>query len=490
MTPTLIRTKGTLLHTSTSHHSGQKRSSMLITTYMAAALTLTTTAAFAGTQRIRPAAHPIPNEYIVVLADQTSRNIDSVVDALARQHSGVVLAKLRNGVKAFGVRLSPMEAEALASNPLVDHVEENGAVFLSQASYTVQDFGADQTWWHLDRIDNRGPLYDYHAYAYTSTGNNVNAYVLDTGVLGTHEQFGGRVTTGQTYGDGFPANNPCGGMYNLYEPGHGTAVASVIGGNTNGVAKSVRIVPVKVHNCDPARDTTTSNILWWCWGLDWIIGDAQSFANQGRRAVVNISGGYTVRSISGLCDDTHGNYVSCLDAFENNIRQLVVNGVTVVAAANNFNNAACDTTPARMGYGNPDPRFDFHVITVGGSTEQDQRWVRLPNEMILGDCNPTCIDTGSNYGACVDIYAPAQHFWHLAHIASNSAYRTRIDQISGTSFAAPVVTGMVARLLQAHPTFSPIDIWNYLKTQANQPGCFDTTVSPCNNRLAYISPYE
>lgn len=183
----------------------------------------------------------------------------------------------------------------------------------------------------------------------------------------------------------------------------------------------------------------------------------------------------------------------CLPAFENNVRNLIMAGVTYVAAANNQNNGNCATSPARMGYGNP--AYDFHVITVGGTTEQDQRWVRLiPSEIIPGCIAPDyCGDTGSNFGICVDIYAPAHNFGHLANISAFNAYRsqtTRIDQLSGTSFAAPVVSGIVARILERNPTWTPQQVWTYIRDQANHPACFDTTVSPCNDRLAYISPYD
>jgi subtilisin family serine protease len=454
-------------------------------------------AAFAGNGVVWPARDPIAGEYIVVLADQRSSDVAGVARQLVAMHGGDVIVSLHHGVKMFGLRHpNPAAVEALARNPLVDHVEQNGKVFLSQTSYTVQDFGTDESWWHLDRLDNRGPLYSYHAYAYTSTGHNVNVYVLDTGILGTHEQFDGRVLAGATYGDTLPANNPCGGFPTNpfdapgYGPGHGTAVASVVGGNTNGVAKNVTLIPVKVLNCDPPNGLLYGgNILWNCWGLDWILADATSFANANRRSVVTTSLFFRVADVQNqqcqTSPDPNSPTTPCLPAFENNVRNLVMHGITVVASANNQNNGNCDTSPARMGYGNT--AYDFHTITVGGSTEQDQRWVRLPNEQIP-NCTG-CNDTGSNFGACVDIYAPAQHLWHLANISANNAYRTRLDQLSGTSFAAPIVAGIAARLLE-HNAWLPAQVWQYIRDNANHPGCFDTTVTPCNDRLAYISPYD
>jgi len=143
-----------------------------------------------------------------------------------------------------------------------------------------------------------------------------------------------------------------------------------------------------------------------------------------------------------------------------------------------------------MGYGGTANYYTpHHAVTVGGSNEQDQRWIRLPGEMIPG--HPE--DAGSNFGTCVDIYAPAQHFSHLAHIASNNSYRTLIYEESGTSFATPVVTGIVARLLQRNPTWTADQIWYYIRDNANHPGCFDADPNTglCrNDRLAYISPFD
>jgi len=453
---------------------------------------------YAGSAKLLKARDPIANEYIVVLNDQTGVNLDSVVNGLTQQHGGAVLAVLRHGVKAFGVRLSAAEADRLADSPLVNHVEENGKVFLS---YTVQEFGTggtDASWWHLDRIDNQGPLYSYHAYAYTTTGSNVNAYTLDTGVLASHNEFSGpngsRVRAGTTFGDGNAANNPCPTLTGTsVRVTHGTSVASIIGGTTNGVAKNVMIVPVKVFNCDASNGNLSSSTLWWCWGLDWILSDAQSFANANYRAVVNISGGINVPlNSTQMCDDGHGGQTLCIPAFEHDVATLVQNGITVVTAANNFNNGNCDTTPARMGYGGTAGfTTDYHAITVGGSSESDQRWVRAANEQVFGDP-----DTGSNFGTCVDIYAPAHNFQHLASLDCNTCYRdpNNLFFLSGTSYAAPVVTGIVARLLQTHPTWTPVQIWNYIHDHATGPACFDwadDAHAVCrNNLLAYISPFD
>lgn len=302
---------------------------------------------------------------------------------------------------------------------------------------------------------------------------------------------------GVTYAaDGNPANAPCGAGVFTTEPGptHGTRVASVIGGAANGVAKGVTIIPVKVWTCGMSGSTVA-----WCWALDWILGDSTSAQNCPggvcRRAVVNISGGLAASSATEQCQSTPDPLspkVACRAAFENNVVQLVQSGITVVAAANNLNNNSCDTTPARMGQGGTSGfSTPYHVITVGGSTDVspirsgkiDGRWVRRAGEAVPGNA----LDTGSNYGTCVDIYAPAEHFRRLATMASNSSVEASVPYQSGTSYAAPIVTGLVARLLQREPWLTPDQIWGRLRDSASHPTCFDPPsisdpASPaCNN---------
>jgi hypothetical protein len=91
----------------------------------------------------------------------------------------------------------------------------------------------------------------------------------------------------------------------------------------------------------------------------------------------------------------------------------------------------------------------------------DERWNNDPS-----------IDPDSNFGTCVDIYAPAHHFQHLASMQCDTCYRTTAFFLSGTSYAAPVVTGMVARLLQKDPWRTPQQVWDYIRDTAAGPACF------------------
>jgi hypothetical protein len=115
----------------------------------------------------------------------------------------------------------------LRTDPDVQYVEES-------QEYSV-DVTQSPATWGLDRIDQRDrPL--SNSFTYTRTASNVRAYIIDTGILTTHNEFGGRATWGVNYAGG--PNSDC--------HGHGTHVAGTVGGTTYGVAKQVRLIAVKL----------------------------------------------------------------------------------------------------------------------------------------------------------------------------------------------------------------------------------------------------
>ena len=353
------------------------------------------------------------------------------------------------------------------------------------------------------------------AYAWTSTGAGVAVYVVDSGVQASHSEFNGNVVRGGNFvaNDCPPANlctyppeNPCGGFVNAFNPGHGTAVASVIAGQHVGVARGVTIVAVKAFPCNPTQppfygfQTPELAIVR---SLDWVLGDIQDPANVGRRAVVNMS-------TYVLAGDTQCSPYDCASSLDYNVRNVINAGAVVVASANNQYSDRCTVqSPARLGYGGMydpgnQPTWPF-VITVGGTDIAD-------NRSLCGTCSLN--DRGSNVGACVDIYAPANNI-HAAHIAAANAYRddqywvddwnqqlhtyygddshaVTVEAVtSGTSFSAPIVAGIAARLLQTLPSMSVRDVWNYIHDSATAlPPNFDGDGKTDNDRLAYISPYN
>jgi len=179
--------------------------------------------------------------------------------------------------------------------------------------------------WGLDRIDQRSlPLNGTYSYDYTGAG--VTAYIIDTGIRISHNEFSGRARWGATFAGG-PATDDCNG--------HGTHVAGTVGGTTYGVAKGVSLVAVKVLGCG-GSGTTTGVVS----GINWVADDASG------PAVANMSLG--------------GGASNSIDAAVNG---AISAGVTFAVAAGNENANACNYSPARV------PA----AITVGATTSTDAR---------------------------------------------------------------------------------------------------------------------
>jgi aqualysin 1 len=347
----------------------------------------------------------IPGQYIVVFKDTPGAR--GMAEGLARQaeaEGGRVLHIYGDALVGFAAQLPDQAVQALRRNPNVDYVEVDQVVSLEATQVNPP--------WGLDRIDQRDrPL--NQRYYYSRTGNGVRVYIIDTGIRYSHNDFGGRAFFGY---DSFGGNgSDCNG--------HGTHVAGTAGGSTHGVAKSVRLISVRVLNCSGSG--TISGVIA---GVNWVTN------NRIRPAVANMSLG--------------GGASTSLD---NAVNNSISAGVTYAVAAGNSNANACNYSPARVSA----------AITVGSTTSSDAR------------------SSFSNFGSCVNIFAPGSSItsaWHTSNSATNT--------ISGTSMAAPHVAGVAALYLQGSPSAAPSTVRSTIYNNATT-GRLSGIGSGSPNRLLY-----
>jgi subtilisin family serine protease len=252
------------------------------------------------------------------------------------------------------------------------------------------------------------------AFNANGNGDGVHAYIIDTGIRTTHTDFGGRAIFGTNEIDG-EGDSDCNG--------HGTHVAGTVGGTEWGVAKKVTLVAVKVLSCSGSG--SYSGVIA---GVNWVMNDA-----EGKTGTANMSlGGGKSNSMNLAVKNLHNS------------------GVPTVVAAGNSNTDACNSSPAS----------EPVVITVGSTTNTDGR------------------SSFSNYGTCVDIFAPGSSIT-APWFNSDTATRT----ISGTSMASPHVCGGAALLLQGGT--SPSLVAGILDSNAT-PNVVTNPGSGSPNKFLYV----
>jgi len=271
-----------------------------------------------------------------------------------------------------------------------------------------------------------------------ATGLGVTVAVVDTGLDLTNPDFHGNVSAVSVNATGWATNDGY---------GHGTHVAGIIAANNPngqyiGVAPNAHVIGVKI--ADNAGNAYESDLLR---GLDWV------YANKGTQhiRVVNLSVGTSIP----------GSYAySPTDAA---VERLWQSGVTVVVAAGNLGNA-----PDAVSYA---PANDPYVITVGclddnqtASTAADDSLCPISSRGITEDgfAKPDVVAPGRKVVSALASGNPV-----LAQL-----YPTRITpdgkhiRLSGTSMSTPVVSGVVALLLERFPNLTPDQIKNVLTGSA------------------------
>jgi len=344
----------------------------------------------------------IDSQYIIVFADGVSKaerddHMAAIMDSFVNdEFDNTILGRFEIGdFNGFSAKLSTKMLTIERNSAQISYIEQDAKVFMSQ-DCTIQT-GAT---WGIDRIAEIELNLDGY-YNYSSTGQGVDAYIVDTGIYLTNRDFGGRAIWGANFADS--TNTDCNG--------HGTHVAGTVGGTVYGVAKDVNLIAVKVLDCSGSG--SNAGVIN---GINWVVTSQKSRKNP---SVANMSLG--------------GSYSAAVNSA---VKSATTAGISFAVAAGNENDDACNGSPSS----------EKSAITVGATGTDFVGRSQVDNRAYF-----------SNYGSCVSIFAPGLEITS-AWIGSVSA----INTISGTSMASPHVAGIVAVYLQQNPEASASAVKSWL----------------------------
>jgi serine protease AprX len=345
-------------------------------------------------------------------------------------------------INALAVKLTAERARWLAANPDVHSVSLNAAI----KSQTLVPISSSQTSNLQTTYDQTLNLLPAWAHGYTGAG--VGVAVIDTGIDGDLPDFQSSNGSGSRVVEAAVTDPNATTATDGY--GHGTDVAGIIAGNGLnrassdplygqyiGVAPNANLISIKASD-----DQGNSTVLDVIYALQFAV-DHQSDYNI---RVVNMS----------LDSTTPQSYTT--DPLDAASESAWMHGIVVVAAAGNRGTASDAVQYA--------PANDPYVITVGAVDEQGQ--TNPANDVIASWSSQGTTQDGFQKP---DVYAPGAHI--VSVLAPNSAFQSLCPtciiggayiKTGGTSMAAPMISGLVALILQDHPYWTPDQVKGALTT--------------------------
>jgi len=356
------------------------------------------------------------------------RGTDAELDALAYRHKLQIVRRLEGAAVLFA---NSDEVAKLAADAGVDLLSGDAEVRTSM-SVSIKSTGADQAWAGTSGLLGLGAISGV-------TGQGIGVAVVDSGIS-PHNALANKVVANVSFVTGDPSV--------LDAFGHGTHVAGIIAGSgsaassvtplyTGGIAPGVKLINVRVLGANGTG--LTSDVIA---GIDWAINNRTKYNIR----IINLSLGHPVfepSSTDPLCVE---------------VQKAVTAGLIVVVSAGNSGKSA----DGRMVLGSiTSPGNSPVALTVGAlntwgtvgrsddsvttySSRGPTRFDRIVKPDLAAPGNK--IVSLQAAGAFLPGMYP---FLHKAGSGSN-AYM----QLSGTSMAAPMVSGGVALLLQGMPSLS------------------------------------
>lgn len=356
----------------------------------------------------------IPDQYIIRLNKDNVESIKSRVERIQQiigddmRTMHVYSALAEHNFVGFAAHLNTRGLNALLKLGDIVSVEQDQVV-------SINDCNSERNpEWGLARTNYRNytntATYTYD-YTTGASGKGVDAYIIDTGIYCENVDFTSKKVGTCKFGYSTVTSGIINPVVDETDGnGHGTHCAGTVAGQTYGVAKEANLIAVKVLS--DKGSGSTSGVIG---GIDWVA--AQVKAN-GKPSVANLSLG------GGFSQTQNDAIEAAVDA-----------GVTMVVAAGNDNEDACDYSPASAP----------SAITVAAT---DSRNIRA---------------SYSNWGSCVDVFGPGSEITS-AWIGSPDATNT----ISGTSMATPHVCGVAAKYLSADTSLSVKQISDKIVADASK----------------------
>ncbi|XP_048208082.1 proprotein convertase subtilisin/kexin type 9-like [Perognathus longimembris pacificus] len=357
----------------------------------------------------------VPDTYLVVFMESQRQEMESIVRSLQAlaASQGFMFKVLHVFKDSFPGILMKSDNVGMLDMVLklrqVTYIEEDSFAFAQSLLWSPQlisplwNQSLISTW----NMGQTSPEWDpLQSLNHRNEDDPVEVYLLGTSIQINHVEIMDRVTISniETVPEEEWLNTSTPRTEDSCES-HGTHLAALVSGQSVGIAKNISIHSIPVLNCQGKG--TVSGILM---GLEFIWKKLVSKPSKRMVVLLPLVSGYS-RSINSAC------------------KRLARAGAVLVAAAGNFRRNACAYSPASS----PE------VITVGAVDSQNQPFTQGP--------------LGTNYGSCVDIFAPGENIVSAANDC-DICYVMK----SGTAQAAAHVAGIAALMLTAQPNLTVAEV--------------------------------
>ena len=366
-------------------------------------------------------------DYIIVI----DRKADSKkFDNFNAENSFAIVQEFSALPCHFVVSMTDEVADLLLRESWVSSISNaTDNIYLSQ--FQALDLTQNDNW-GLDKIDHPDLILN-NLYQYSRTGKNVDVYVIDSGIRTSHIEFGTRASILYDYflGSGDP-------NYGIDIYGHGTSVASVIGGIKVGVAKECNLKSVRVF-----YDSST-NVTAILAGINAVISDHNS--KNGALPTTDPNYRASVANMSW-------NLPNLNTAIDAAVVSMANAGISCIVSAGNYGVDVKQSSPASAG-------ITYNVATQTYVTDVNNKPLVVSGYNIsdifdVANGNMLSGNAISNYGSEIEMLAPSYEISSADIFALNISdpnypyTDAGFKQVSGTSIAAAFASGAAALYLEA-----------------------------------------